>query len=78
MTYAEVLRRELDGLDDRFSTLEFLEQELQMRAQSIRFQKVAQTKIGAGGRFRLPPAVFCSPDMTLISFKVRKLRFSFG
>ena len=39
--YEEVLRRELDGLDDEFSTLKFLGQELQMRAQSIRFQKAA-------------------------------------
>ena len=29
------------GLDDEFSTLKFLGQELQMRAQSIRFQKAA-------------------------------------
>lgn len=39
--YEDVLRRELDGLDDEFSTLKFLGQELQMRAQSIRFQKAA-------------------------------------
>ena len=39
--YEGVLRRELDGLDDEFSTLKFLGQELQMRAQSIRFQKAA-------------------------------------
>ena len=37
--YEQVLRRELDGLDDEFSTLQFLGQELQARAQSIRFQK---------------------------------------
>ena len=37
----EVLRRELDGLDDEFSTLKFLSQELQMRSRSIRFQKAA-------------------------------------
>ena len=39
--YEEVLRRELNGLDDEVSTLKFLGQELQMRAQSIRFQKAA-------------------------------------
>lgn len=39
--YEGVLRRELDGLDDEFATLKFLSQELQVRAQSIRFQKVA-------------------------------------
>ncbi len=37
--YEQVLRRELDGLDDDFNTLKFLGQELQARAQSIRFQK---------------------------------------
>ena len=37
--YEQVLRRELDGLDDEFGTLKFLGQELQARAQSIRFQK---------------------------------------
>ena len=39
--YEEVLRRELDGLDDEFATLKFLSQELQVRAQNIRFQKAA-------------------------------------
>ena len=39
--YEDVLRRELDGLDDEFSTLQFLGQELQIRAQSIRFQRAA-------------------------------------
>ena len=39
--YESVLRRELDGLDDEFSTLKFLSQELQVRAQIIRFQKAA-------------------------------------
>lgn len=39
--YEQVLRRELDGLDDEFSTLKFLSQELQMRSRSIRFQKAA-------------------------------------
>ena len=39
--YEEVLRWELNGLDDEFSTLKFLGQELQIRAQSIRFQKAA-------------------------------------
>jgi len=39
--YEKVLQRELDGLDDEFSTLKFLAQELQVRANSIRFQKAA-------------------------------------
>ncbi|MDE7262967.1 MAG: hypothetical protein K2N78_13035 [Oscillospiraceae bacterium] len=39
--YEQALRWELDGLDDEFSTLKFLSQELQVRAQSIRFQKAA-------------------------------------
>ncbi len=39
--YEQVLRRELDGLDDEFSTLKFLGQELQNRAKNIRFQKAA-------------------------------------
>ena len=37
--YESELRRELDGLDDEFTTLKFLSQELQVRAQHIRFQK---------------------------------------
>lgn len=39
--YEQVLRRELDGLDDEFSTLKFLSQELQVRAQNLRFKKAA-------------------------------------
>lgn len=39
--YEQVLRRELDGLDDEFGMLKFLAQELQVRAQNIRFQKAA-------------------------------------
>ena len=39
--YEQVLRRELDGRDDEFSTLKFLGQELQARARNIRFQKAA-------------------------------------
>ena len=39
--YEEVLRRELNGLDDEFSTLQFLAQELQVRSRNIRFQKAA-------------------------------------
>lgn len=37
--YEQVLRQELDGLDDEFSTLKFLAQELQVRADNIRRQK---------------------------------------
>ncbi len=39
--YEQVLRRELDGLDDEFATLKFMAQELQVRAQNIRLQKAA-------------------------------------
>ena len=39
--YEDVLRRELDGLDDEFATLKFLSQELQVRARNIRLQKAA-------------------------------------
>lgn len=39
--YENILRRELDGLDDEFSTLKFLSQELSVRAQRLRFQKAA-------------------------------------
>ncbi len=39
--YEQVLRRELDGLDDEFSTLQFLSQELQVRAKNLRFRKAA-------------------------------------
>ena len=37
--YESVLRRELDGLDDEFSVLKFLSQELQVRANSVRNQR---------------------------------------
>ena len=37
--YEAVLRQELNGLDDEFSTLKFLAQELQLRANSLRAQK---------------------------------------
>lgn len=37
--YEQVLRQELDGLDDEFSTLKFMAQELQTRANNIRLQK---------------------------------------
>ena len=37
--YESVLQRELDGLDDEFSVLKFLSQELQVRANSIRSQR---------------------------------------
>ncbi len=40
--YEQVLRRELDGLDDEFTTLKFLAQELQARANNIRMQKTTQ------------------------------------
>ena len=39
--YEQVLRRELDGLDDEFSMLKFLAQELQARAQNLRSCKAA-------------------------------------
>jgi len=39
--YEQVLRQELDGLDDEFTTLKFLSQELQARSRNIRFQKAA-------------------------------------
>lgn len=39
--YENVLRRELDGLDDEFATLKLLAQELSVRAQGIRFQRAA-------------------------------------
>ena len=39
--YEKVLHQELDRLDDEFTTLKFLSQELQVRAQNIRFQKAA-------------------------------------
>lgn len=40
--YEEVLRQELNGLDDEFSTLKFMAQELQLRANGIRLQKKQQ------------------------------------
>ena len=40
--YEAVLRQELNGLDDEFSTLKFLAQELQLRANSLRAQKKTQ------------------------------------
>lgn len=39
--YENVLRRELDGLDDDFATLKLLSQELSFRAQTIRSQRAA-------------------------------------
>ena len=39
--YEEILRRELDGLDDEFETLRLLSQELSVRANGLRFRKVA-------------------------------------
>lgn len=50
--YEQVLCQELDGLDDEFSTLKFMAQELQTRANNIRLQKkprrekIDQTEIG--------------------------------
>ena len=40
--YEGVLQRELDGLDDEFSFLKLLSQELQVRARSIRSQRFQQ------------------------------------
>lgn len=39
--YEEVLRRELDGLDEEFSALKMLSQELSIRARGLRFQNAA-------------------------------------
>ena len=39
--YEDVLRRELDGLDDDFATLKLLSQELSFRAQAIRAKGAA-------------------------------------
>ena len=39
--YEEILRRELDGLDDEFASLKFLSQELSLRARNLRFRKAA-------------------------------------
>lgn len=40
--YESILQRELDGLDDEFSVLKFLSQELQVRANGIRSQRHLQ------------------------------------
>ena len=37
--YEAVLKRELDGLDNEFSVLKFLSQELQIRASTIQRQR---------------------------------------
>ena len=42
--YESVLQRELDGLDDEFSVLKFLSQELQVRANNIRNQRLLDKK----------------------------------
>lgn len=42
LSYEGVLQRELDGLDDEFSVLKLLSQELQVRANSIRSQRFQQ------------------------------------
>ena len=42
--YESVLQCELDGLDDEFSILKFLSQELQVRANSIRNQRFPNKK----------------------------------
>ena len=39
--YEEILRRELDGLDDEFETLRLLSQELFASANVLRFWKAA-------------------------------------
>ena len=39
--YEEILRRELDGLDDEFDTLKFLSQELSIRARGLRMKRAA-------------------------------------
>ncbi len=39
--YESVLRRELDGLDEEFSALKLLSQELSIRANGLRFQRAA-------------------------------------
>ena len=38
--YEAVLQRELDGLDDEFSVLKFMSQELQVRTNNIRGQRL--------------------------------------
>ena len=42
--YEDALRQELSGLDDEFTTLKFLAQELQIRADSIRQQRETRTR----------------------------------
>ena len=39
--YEEILRRELDGLDDEFETLKFLSQELSIRARGLGAKRAA-------------------------------------
>ena len=39
--YEDILRRELDGLDDEFETLKFLSQELSIRVRGLRGKRVA-------------------------------------
>ena len=39
--YEEILRRELDGLDDEFETLKFLSRELSIRVRGLRAKRVA-------------------------------------
>ena len=39
--YEDVLRRELDGLDDEFENLRFLSQELSICARGLRLQRAA-------------------------------------
>ena len=39
--YEDILRRELDGLDDEFETLKFLSQELSIRARGLRLKRAA-------------------------------------
>lgn len=45
--YESVLQQELDGLDEEFSTLKFLAQELQVRANNIRLQRQPRKVKGA-------------------------------
>jgi len=37
--YEDILRQELDGLDDEFENLRFLSQELSVRARGLRFKQ---------------------------------------
>ena len=37
--YEEILRQELTGLDDEFSALKLLSQELQVRSRGLRFRQ---------------------------------------